>query len=312
MLRSEAKLLLLLAAGAIAAACSAPQVGAGITKVDLKIKSVSPDTVFNEGGKLVTLTTENGCAKEKMTVKVGSVPVTIDSSALDTYTFTAPAFGQDSRTSVELSAECSEHPSPADHAYGVNKASAQFTYDPSLEPQPEVKTYGPFGDKISVLSKMVVTFTRDMKPESVNADTVHMQGITGKTVYDAGTFTATFTPDEQLPYGTPQTCVVVGGANGVHSKKTGKELSTHLRPGGGTADPTQDSWTFTTRCEGCGNPWSGEISAAAGISKGSGYKLFSVTGQPMPVGEAFAGTPANHTYKLQSGFLYATQPGAQH
>lgn len=296
----------------LAAACG-PPVAVTTPKVDLKIKSVTPDTVYTDGNDTITVVTENGCDKGDVTIKIDNVPITsaaITSDVAGTYQFPSPAKNTDQRVSVELSVECAKLPASAGGAtvYNVNKASSQFTYDPALEPQPKVKNFGPYGDKITVLGVMVVTFDRAMDPTSITDKTVYLHGITGKTVYTEANFTATFTPNEQLPYSAPQTAIVLGGPNGVHSKKTGKTLLTHLKPGGGTPDPNQDSWTFTTRCEGCGNPWMGDISAAAGISTGGNYKLFSVTGQATPVGEAFAGTPANHTYKLESGFIYATDP----
>jgi hypothetical protein len=64
----------------------------------------------------------------------------------------------------------------------------------------------------------------------------------------------------------------------------------------------QLKWNFSTRCQGCGNPWLGDIAAASGFTSSGKYKLYSVTGQPTPVGEA---TSAN--YKLQSGFIYSSQ-----
>lgn len=49
----------------------------------------------------------------------------------------------------------------------------------------------------------------------------------------------------------------------------------------------------------------GQPSPVGEASAGDNYKLFSVTGQPSPVGEARSGE-----YKLQSGFIYATAPAS--
>ena len=40
---------------------------------DLIIKSVNPSTVFIEGDDLVTVLTENGCGKDKVSIKVGDI-----------------------------------------------------------------------------------------------------------------------------------------------------------------------------------------------------------------------------------------------
>ncbi len=285
------------------------------TSVKLSITSVTPHAVFNEGGTPAEVKTQNGCALTDLTVTIAGTPVTastITGTAND-YKFPAPpapaGTSTTQPTTVTLAATCAK---PADattvYAAGGNTASASFIYDPSLEPQPTITSYAPTGTGISVLAKMVVTFSRPMNQQSVEkAGNVGIQGVQGATVYDPSTRTATFTPANQLNYSNTYTCVVVGGSpgsGGVESQ-SGKQLSTHLYPAGGASDPNKDSWTFTTRCEGCGNPWIGDISAAAGISTGGNYKLFSVTGAPTPVGTA---QDQNKTYTLQSGFLYATQP----
>ena len=292
-------------------ACSSPP--ATKPGVALSIKSVTPDTVFTEGGDPVVVTTVNGCVKGDVKIDIGGVPIaasTIVSEAADSYKFPAPASASTQKNTTTLTLTCAKPAKAGDsYASGKNSDTHPFTYDPALEPNPVVTKYSPFGDRISVLAQMTVTFSRPMDPASVIAPgAVTIKGITGTTTYDAPTKTATFVPAQQLPYGSPEICVVLGGAGGVTSLAQGKPLATHLAPSGTAVDPNQDSWAFTTRCEGCGNPWLGDISAAAGISTGGNYKLFSVTGAPTPVGTAYAGTEAAHTYKLESGFLYATQP----
>ena len=61
-------------------------------------------------------------------------------------------------------------------------------------------------------------------------------------------------------------------------------------------------WDFKTRCQGCGNPWLGDIAAASGFTSSTNYRLYSVTGQPTPVGEAQSGD-----YHLKSGFIHSSQ-----
>ena len=299
------------AALVVASACSDAPVAGGREKVELKIVSVSPDSVFVEGGELVTVTTENGCRIDQLTAKVRDVTLSnVQEIEANKYTFSSPPLALTSPSAETLTFTCAAHPEPEtkEYAAGKNTASATLSYDPRLEPAPTVRSYGPVGDRISVLAKMAVTFSRDMDPSTITKDTVFIQGVDGEVDYNVSTRTATVTPKEQLGYGETFTCIVKGGQGGVTSKATGKALKTTLKPGGGTPDPDQDAWTFTTRQEGEGNPWVGDISAAAGIATGGNYKLFSVTGQPTPVGEAIAGSPENPTYKLQAGFIYATQP----
>lgn len=301
------KVLALAAVMTGALACADDPVGA--PSVALKIASISPEAVFVEGGELVKVTTENGCAVDQLKVTVRDVEVAnVQALDADVYTFAAPPLAVTSLSEETVTFTCAQAPAGTQYAPGKNIASTSLVYDPRLESAPTVASYGPVGDRISVLTKMTVTFSREMNPATITADTVYIDGVDSVVTYDAATNTATVTPKEQLAYGQTFTCVVVGGESGVTTQATGKTLQTTLKPGGGTPDPLMDQWQFTTRREGEGNPWVGDISAAAGLSTGGSYKLFSVTGQPTPVGTAYAGTPENHTYKLQAGFIYATQP----
>ena len=63
-----------------------------------------------------------------------------------------------------------------------------------------------------------------------------------------------------------------------------------------------NKWSFKTRCINCGNPWLGDIAAASGFTSSTNYRLYSVTGQPTPVGEAQSGD-----YHLKSGFIHSSQ-----
>lgn len=296
------KALTVLATLALAAGCT-PPTKTKQREVHLELTSIAPKTVFTEGGEPVVVETTNGCAVDKMTLKVGNVTVTgVEKLADNKYTFAAPTWAEGVRREVDVVMECAEHPDPKKFKYGRNSATIKLVYDPTLVPAPSVKAPSPAGERISVLAKMSVTFTREMNPDTLRDDTVYIEGVQGSVEYFANTNTAVFTPTQQLAYGQTYTCIVKGGESGVRGK-SGKALK--LEAG---ANQAQYQWTFTTRREGEGNPWVGDISAAAGISEGGGYKLFSVTGQPTPVGEAYAGTKENHTYKLQSGFIYAAQP----
>jgi hypothetical protein len=152
---------------------------------------------------------------------------------------------------------------------------------------------------------MQVTFTRPMDIDSIKEPGAFVIDGTTGTVDSAtsgDTQSFIYKPAAQLAYSQAYTCTVKAT---VKTKLTGKFLKPTLGLNGGAPAQDKDQWQFTTRCEGCGNPWLGDISAAAGISQGGTYKLFSVTGQPTPVGEA-----TNSDYKLQSGFIYATAPAA--
>jgi len=293
----------------VAAGCSSDTSGTTTTDPgggtrDLAIKSVSPSTVFIEGTDIVTVVTENGCGKENITIKVGDITkasTEIQATDKDHYTFNAPAdAGLAAKTVKPLVVSCSKEPDSS-FKYGKKEASSSITYDPDAEPQPTIKTPSPQGPGISVLAKMTVVFTRPIDEASVTKDSFSIGEITGKISHESDFKTYYFTPDAQLAYSKQYTCKVT---TAVKSKLRGKPLHTTVSSNG-TPNADYDEWTFTTRCEGCGNPWLGDISAAAGISSGGSYKLFSVTGQPTPVGEA-----SNEQYKLQSGFIYATAPAA--
>jgi hypothetical protein len=290
----------------VAAGCSGevqPTTGTdGPPGKDLKIVSLNPSSVYIEGQDLVTMKTENGCGKDKLTLKVGDITVTtVQETDKNTYTFTAPANDVgETQKPVNVNIVCSAPPDTS-FKYGKNAADFTLIYDPNLEPNPRIVTASPQGSDISVLARVTVVFSRPMNPETVkNKDNFGIVSKTGKYESSPDNKTFTFIPDEQLAYSTQYTVQVTVGAL---SAKRAKPLKPTLGPNG-QIDPNKDTFTFTTRCEGCGNPWLGDISAAAGISSGGTYKLFSVTGQPTPVGEA-----TNEQYKLQSGFIYATAPG---
>jgi hypothetical protein len=302
----------------VAAGCSGDgSTGTGTSDIptkELKIKSVNPASVFIEGTDIVTLVTENGCGKDKAEIDIGGITITgaqIQATDNDHYTFTAPADGTlatpTSQAVVKpIKLKCSAAPTTTwKYAKLPAEASASIKYDPDLEPQPTIKTPSPLGgdahsNGVSVLAKMTVVFTRAINPDTVTKDSFSISEVTGQITHEADNKTFYFKPDQQLQYAKQYTCKVT---TAVKSAFRGKALKTTIAPNNGTPDPAFDEWTFTTRCEGCGNPWLGDISAAAGISSGGSYKLFSVTGQPTPVGEA-----SNDQYKLQSGFIYATAP----
>lgn len=302
-MRIHAKVPVALAIATLVAGCPEPQVQAP-AGVELKITSATPDTIFSEGGELVELVTENGCAPDKASLQIGEVAVASIGGEPDRYSFLAPASTTlGASSTVRLTLTCNEPPAGKTYAQGKNTASIAFTYDPELEPAPQVVDKAPVGDRQSVLAKVRVQFSRRMDPASISPQTVFIQGVEGTVEYIDATRTATFTPAQQLAYrddagAGSYTVVVKGGAGGVRSLK-GRSLQ--VRSGSGS----DETWQFSTRREGEGNPWTGDISAAAGISTGGQYKLFSVTGQPTPVGEAQGGQ-----FKVQSGFIYATQTGS--
>lgn len=305
-MNSRAKLVCSLALAALVG-CSDEPVGS--PGVALKILSVSPDSVYVEGGDTVQVTTENGCAQNALEVTVGEKLIpSVQRTAPDVYTFVVAPAPKEGLQRVPLTFTCSAPPEGLSYAPGQNVGVAELTYDPALEPSPTVAGYGPLGNRVSVLARMTVRFSRAMDPATITADTVFIEGVESDVTFDAATNEATVTPREQLPYGATLRAVVMGGASGVKSLSTGRSLRTTIASEGGSIDPARDTWEFSTRQEGDGNPWVGDIAAAAGHASGGGYKLFSVTAQPSPVGVAFDGTAENHQYKLQAGFLYATEP----
>lgn len=288
--------------------CPAPVVAAPEV-VKLKIVRLFPEAVFNDGGDLVELTLENGCLPEKMTMRLGNLPIApIARIAEEKYTFVVPAWSEGVRAEVPLTITCSEHPEPFTHVYDDPTVTGVLVYDPTLEPNPAVVSRGPTGDRITVLARLSVVFSRDLDPATVTEQTIGIEGVAGSVQYKATSRTAFFVPAEQLAYGTAYTAFVKGGDDGVRSLRGGKNLKATLAPEGSVVDPLRDSWVFTTRHEGEGQAWVGDIAAAAGFAEGENYRLFSVTGQPRPMGETVGRSAAGEKrWTLQSGFMPATR-----
>lgn len=275
----------------------------GLRRVALEIVSIAPTEVFVEGGDLVEVETRNACDVEALTVMVGDVAVTqVQAPAANRWTFRAPSLKYTTVTEVPVKFTCSRAPQGTEYAPGKNVATTKLIYDPRLEDAPTLAAHGPVGDRVTVLARMTVTFTREMNPSSITAANLFIEGVESDVTYDARTLTATVTPKTQLAFDTTYTCVVRGGLSGVVTRATGKPLRTTLSAGG-ALDPLRDTWTFTTRKQGDGDPLVGDVAAAAGVSTGGGYTLRSVTGQPA------VGTTSNAStgYKLQAGFIYATE-----
>ena len=189
-MRSKISLMALGALAIVGVGCSGdPPPPARPTK-ELKIVKLDPNAIFIEGGEVLTLETENGCAKDKMTIKVGTVPITvINSTAANKYSFTAPASPNPAAPqTVAVSVTCSETSDPTyDFAAGKNTAEISLTFNPELEPQPVIKNFAPQTQSaaqdtpgnISVLAKMVVTFSRPVAKDTVTDQSFKIEGITG-------------------------------------------------------------------------------------------------------------------------------------
>jgi YD repeat-containing protein len=59
----------------------------------------------------------------------------------------------------------------------------------------------------------------------------------------------------------------------------------------GDKTPIIRGGALRTGCQGCGNPWLGDIAAPSGVTQSSKYKLYSVTGQPTRAGISGAYPP---------------------
>ena len=155
---------------------------------------------------------------------------------------------------------------------------------------------------VSVLAQLVVTFNariacpmNDWSNEtdpakcSANPGSITL-GEPGHVSVDGTGMVATFKPDHPLGFKQNYMAKVLGG--------TAQNKPVRFDNGRGlVADAT---WNFTTRCDGCGNPWLGSISAASGFTKSTHYKLYTNTGEPSAVGP----TTSSH-YHLGSGFVEA-------
>ena len=280
----------------------------------LEIVSLTPSTVFSEGGDQAQLQTLHGCAPDQLSVTIGGQALTgVQGVSDDQYVLTVPPSPTPStKSTVDVIVTCAR-PLDPNAAYSAplgNTAKTSLVYDPALEGAPAIKAYGPSGAAVSVLSKMIVTFSRDLVSDSISAETFQLVGgtglVDGAVVYDPLTRTAVFTPAAPLDFNTTYSCVVANGIVGAHSDH--KPLQITL---GSPPDPTRNKWVFTTRGADEANPWIGGDSAAAGLSTGGGYKLFTVTGQPMPIGQAALGRGPTTKNTLNAGFVPAAAASQQ-
>lgn len=305
MSRMYSRSLTALALAGVVACADEP---VGPARIALEIVSITPTEVFVEGGELVQVETRNGCSVDALTVNVGDLTVaSVQATSADVYTFRAPALKYVQVTEVPVKFTCKKAPEGTEYTPGKNVATTKLNYDPRLEEAPTLAAHGPVGDRVTVLGRMTVTFTREMNPASISAANLYIEGVESDVTYDAQTLTATVIPKTRLDFGKTYTCVVRGGLSGVVTRATGKPLRTTLANAAGVIDPLKDTWTFTTRREGDGDPLVGDVAAAAGVMKGGDYTLRGVTGQAGPVGAAADSATG---YKLKAGFVYATDRAA--
>lgn len=212
-------------------------------RTSLKILSVNPSTVYLEGQDIVTVVTENGCGKDKLSITVDGEPVVgVRSTDLNTYTFTPPARALGVVTPVALVLTCSAPPY-ASYEYACNKATAQLTYDPGAEPAPTIKSYAPMGDAAALLAPVVVTFTRRIDPATVTAQAFGIRGLTGTIAGSDDARTFTFTPDSPLAPATTYRAFVM---TDVRSAAAHKPLRPTVAAHGEAVSPDADEWTFAT------------------------------------------------------------------
>jgi len=156
-------------------------------------------------------------------------------------------------------------------------------------------------------TKTTVTKPKNFQFSGLPADTL----VTLE--YDTATKEAVFKFDKMIPYTTDVVVTVAGGMGGIKSI-TGKKLQPRKADGSEPAlgeNFVDHVWPFKVRPQDELNPWQGTMSSGAGWAQGTGsvngasvtYKLFSVTGEPAPVGYAEA---ANGSMKLNAGFIGST------
>ena len=271
----------------------------------LRIISITPELVSGKGGDVLTLSTVNGCRAQDLVVSLdGRRAVTgIQSPAPDVFTFQSPVLTRGfDRRRIGVDVTCSFSGDVSRYCFnlGTNGAWTSLMVE-ALPPedqmfvdgghyQPVVKNFAPQTQllearNISVLARMVVTFTRPMAKETVTAETFRIDGVAGRHVFkdgdDASGFkTVEFIPDKILAYDTVYTCVVT---NAIRSKVMGKALKPGVTPRA-TADA--DRWTFGTRAADDAPPFRVEFAAGAGFSEGGGYVNFGLVAPLVPVGEA--------------------------
>lgn len=294
-------------------------------QVTFEITRVTPGSVFIEGGEAVTLETREGC--DAPSVRIAGIPVDVVEKVGDNrYTILTPPAPDRTITAAKiepLEATCETHPDAPGTIYrdGGKVATEHITYDPALEPHPTIASSAPTGDRVSVTTRITIVFSRPMNWESILLQgNITVDGVAGTLscadFSDAqkACRTVVFTPTSYLEFDRTYTVRVKGGENGVRSFLQNKTLRTTLTPRG-VVDPTEDVWEFRTRRRGENDPWVGSVSSTGGFSQSScasgdtnckRYKLFSITGQPAPVGVAVTD---DGSFRMQSGFVFRSQTG---
>jgi hypothetical protein len=169
---------------------------------------------------------------------------------------------------------------------------------------PKVTEFFPLeNSEVSILVSAKVKFNEAVKPTTVSQTSFFISGtnVVGTTFCDFACQTACggasnvkaicFKPSQPLAYSSNYTGTV---------RDSITDLKDNKLQGAGSDGTLK--WNFKTRCINCGNPWLGDIAAASGFTSSTNYRLYSVTGQPTPVGEA-----TSDNYHLKSGFIYSSQ-----
>jgi hypothetical protein len=241
---------------------------------------LSPSRIYWEGDD-VTLALTRACAEGQLSVSVNGAAATTTRVDDTHYVLHAPPVRVNGEVPIEV--HCGSEACVVDEP---------LTYDWTLEPAPRVKTSSPTGTGLSVLTRMVVVFTRPMDPATFNTSTFGIVGVPGaieKVQGDdaVGYTTFIFVPSQTLEYSHEYTCRITAD---VQSKARAVPL----------ADAPVE-WTFTTRCETC-NPPLTPTAAWCPASDTSGRRTLEVSGYLIGADDQ----PYTGTIELKAS-LYAAQ-----
>jgi hypothetical protein len=178
--------------------------------------------------------TLSNIASVEYQVGTGSWRVWVEATATDgafdspseSYTFTIPALADGGYT---VYVRATDAASPPNTTAEENHASDSFTVDTAA---PTVSSTSPVSGATGVPLTAVVTatFSEAMDASTITTGSFTIAGVSGSVSYNAGTYTATFTPDADLTGGTTYTA----------------SLSTAVTDAAGNALAAEYSWSFTT------------------------------------------------------------------
>lgn len=180
--------------------------------------------------------------------------------------------------------------------FGVEEYRLEPRSDDDIVPGLAAVSLGPVDGAVDVPVNAVITatFSMSLNPSTVTTATFYLEGpaglVPGVVSYDAGTWTATFTPDAELAYGTIYTAT----------------LTTGIQSLDGAALCADYSWTFSTVEE--PGPDLRESSKLANVSQVPAGGVFTYTIRLLNTGELTASAVLTDVVPAEVTVLTPTLP----